>query len=180
MSSPQQIFTLTPLAPVHEDDPPPDGGLHARAFVNFRNAHLLAFGGSGHTIPSLKTLSDENWVYFSSTSAAPATEDTDTIQNWERSPLIEVSLQVINAEPGRQILLRVQVMGLGPNGRVRVALGRKVLQTMQVPENEQTTISHALPIPPEREWVYYDIKHIRQEDGEASALKVTEIAGFLI
>lgn len=180
MTNPQRLFTLTPLNPVHEDDPPANGALHARAFVNFRNAHLLAFGGAGATVPSLKTLAAENWIYYSSTSAAPADEDDDAIQNWERSPLVEISLQVINAEPGRQILLRVQVMGLGPHGRVRVAVGRRVVQTMSIPENEQTTISHVLPIPAEREWVYYDIKHIRQENGEASALKVQEIADFLV
>ena len=174
------LFTLTPLNPVHEDDPPPVGTLHARAFVNFRNAHLLAFGGSGQTIPSLKTLSDENWIYFSSTSAAPADEDDEMIQNWERSSLMEISLQVINAEPGRQILLRVSLTALGAHGRVRVAIDRKVVQTARIPQNENATISHVLPIPPEREWVYCDIKHIREENGDASALKVQEIAGFLV
>lgn len=180
MSEPERLFTLTPLNPVYETPPSDDGKLHARAFVNFRNVHLLAFGGSGSTMPSLKTLSAENWIYFSSTSAAPADEDDTKIQNWERSSLMEISLQVINAQVGRQLLLRVHLMSLGENGRVRVAIDRVVQNVYDILNNENTTISLLLPDPPERQWIYVDVKHIRRDNGEASALRVKEVAGFLV
>lgn len=178
-NDPLRLFTLTPAMPTHEIEVPEDDVPYSRAFVNFRNIHLLAFGGSKETTPSLNVLAKENWMYFSSTGAAAADEDDEMIQNWEHSPLIEIMLQVMNTEPVRQVLLRVRLVALGPNGRVRVAMGRRVTGDYNIPENEDTTLSLLLPVPADREWTYIDIKHIRQDNGDASALKVYEIAGFL-
>lgn len=174
-----KLFTLSPLQPTYEI-PADDNAMAARAFINLRNVHLLAFGGSGQTKPSLKTLADENWVYFSSTSAAPADEDTAQLVNWERSALIETALQVKNVPQGRQFLLKFQLSALGEHGCVRVAIDRAVQETHRIHQDEQSTLSLLLPVLPENNWVYIDVKHIRQSDGEASALRFRSVSCFLV
>jgi hypothetical protein len=180
MNTPHLLFTLSPNAPVYELDSTEGAASVARAFVNFRNVHMLAFGGAGATVPSLPNLSAQNWVYFSSTSAAPPDEDGKELAQWERSSLIEVSAQILQPIDARQILLKIQMTALGPHGRVRVAAKRQVVQTCDIPEGQDYSLAVLLPAQSARDWLYVDIKHIQSDEGKASALRVSEIAGFLV
>lgn len=170
------LFTLSPTAPLY--NAPAEDEISVRAFVNFRNVHLLAFGGAGSTHPALAQLAAQNRVYFSSSSAAPMSEDSDQIENWERSSLIEISTLLGQSQMPRRILLKVHLHALDSGGRVRVAINRRIQETCPIPQGPDFMLP--ILIPPPQDWVYVDIKHIQTDDGKAAALLVGEIQGFLV
>lgn len=178
-NEPVKLFTLSPMTPVHDPAPPDDHSPYARAFVNFRNIQILAFGGAGKTKPSLHRLSLENWIYFSSSRAAPPEEDTASLQNWETSALIEIAIQVFNLPAEQQLLLRLDLNALGSHGRVRVGLAHQVLATHHVGQHADNIVNVLLPISPKHEWLYVDFKHIQTDDHQASALRFNKVEGFL-
>lgn len=176
----EPFFMLDPHAPSYES---PTGGADAprvKAFVNFWNIAALAWGGSGGTKPTLESQLNEGWVYLSGSSAAPFDEDVDgTIQNRERSPVIEIGIQGVNVNARNKILLKIDLHALGEYAVARIALDRQVLRTDHLQPGDNT-VSVLIDCPYDRAWIYVDVKHVQTEDGRASAFGFKKVTGYLL
>jgi len=175
----EQFFLLDPQNPSFEKaegDTMPG----VSAFVNFWNIAALAWGGSGGTKPTLESQLDENWIYLSGNSAAPFDEDiNDTLVNRERSPIIELGVQCINVGERNKILFKIELHALGENAVVRVAVNRKVVQTEHLQLGDNSVIV-LVDYPDDRAWVYVDVKHVKAENGKASAFGFKRLTGYLL
>lgn len=175
----ERLFTLDPQNPSFDKDES-DGVPGVSAFVNFWNIAALAWGGSGGTKPTLESQLEENWVYLSGNSAAPFDEDSDgLIQNRERSPIIEIGVQCANVDGQNKILFKIELHALGDNAVVRIAVDRKIVQTEHLRKGDNS-ISVMVNCPYDRAWIYLDIKHVKAENGKASAFGFKSVTGYLL